>query len=589
MSTQSLQATFSAAEQAFVGGRLEEARDHLLRLEKVGHPAIHHLRGLIEHRLGNMTVAVAHYEQAARLAPNDPQIANNQGNVLRQLGRFDEALRSYDRALLLAPTMADTLLNRALLLEDMGRVQEARAGFEAMARSHPDDVRAWAGLGALEKAAGNLAAAATAYDRALAVEPENPLAVKGRARVAMERAEPEMLARYRHAIRLSPGERALLIDEAEICAAQRAPDARARLTEAVAADPHWTEGQIALARARWEWGQRDSFRDGIEAALTTDPRDAPLWTAYIALLADCHLDAAAAEVAGRARRALSDDPVLILAEATHAGRAGDLDRAEALFALAPDSTPGRTIHESVHWLRRGQYERALALAGAALEQDRWNIAYWGVIELLWRKLGDPRAEWLSGQKGLVGAFDTAWDEELAAVDALLIRLHGENVECAGQSVRDGSQTRWNLFDRLEPQLAPLHARLEALVKRYIAGLPATDDIHPLLRHRDDPMRITTSWSVRLTGAGRHVSHFHSKGLISSAFYLRVPPGDSQKHEGWLELGMPPDDFLMDLEPIASVQPQPGRLALFPSYLLHGTRRFPAGERMTVAFDVAKAE
>ena len=113
----------------------------------------------------------------------------------------------------------------------------------------------------------------------------------------------------------------------------------------------------------------------------------------------------------------------------------------------------------------------VALAEAALEEDRWNIAYWGVVELLWRKLGDPRAEWLSGQPGLLGTFDTAWDEELAAADALLARLHAENVECAGHSVRDGSQTRWNLFDRLEPELAPLRARLEAQVRRYIAGLP----------------------------------------------------------------------------------------------------------------------
>jgi hypothetical protein len=31
---------------------------------------------------------------------------------------------------------------------------------------------------------------------------------------------------------------------------------------------------------------------------------------------------------------------------------------------------------------------------------------------------------------------------------------------------------------------------------------------------------------------------------------------------------------------------PGRMALFPSYLFHGTRPFSEGERLTVAFDVA---
>jgi len=35
-----------------------------------------------------------------------------------------------------------------------------------------------------------------------------------------------------------------------------------------------------------------------------------------------------------------------------------------------------------------------------------------------------------------------------------------------------------------------------------------------------------------------------------------------------------------------IEPKPGRLALFPSWMWHGTRPFAEGERITVAFDVA---
>jgi hypothetical protein len=42
---------------------------------------------------------------------------------------------------------------------------------------------------------------------------------------------------------------------------------------------------------------------------------------------------------------------------------------------------------------------------------------------------------------------------------------------------------------------------------------------------------------------------------------------------------------LNLDPLHMIRPQPGRLALFPSTMFHGTRPFPAGERMTVAFDV----
>ncbi|HYD23379.1 MAG TPA: putative 2OG-Fe(II) oxygenase [Croceibacterium sp.] len=37
----------------------------------------------------------------------------------------------------------------------------------------------------------------------------------------------------------------------------------------------------------------------------------------------------------------------------------------------------------------------------------------------------------------------------------------------------------------------------------------------------------------------------------------------------------------------TIEPRPGRLVLFPSAMWHGTRPFPAGERLTVAFDVAR--
>ena len=47
------------------------------------------------------------------------------------------------------------------------------------------------------------------------------------------------------------------------------------------------------------------------------------------------------------------------------------------------------------------------------------------------------------------------------------------------------------------------------------------------------------------------------------------------------------NFPVDLPPFRTVEPKPGRLALFPSYMWHGTRPFGEGERLTVAFDVAR--
>jgi hypothetical protein len=101
------------------------------------------------------------------------------------------------------------------------------------------------------------------------------------------------------------------------------------------------------------------------------------------------------------------------------------------------------------------------------------------------------------------------------------------------------------------------------------------------------MAFGPSWSVRLTEGGFHAAHFHPGGILSSACYISLPDSFASGEEkaGWLELGRPPAELGLDLPPLATFEPKPGRLVLFPSFLFHGTRPFRGGERLTVAFDL----
>ncbi len=56
------------------------------------------------------------------------------------------------------------------------------------------------------------------------------------------------------------------------------------------------------------------------------------------------------------------------------------------------------------------------------------------------------------------------------------------------------------------------------------------------------------------------------------------------HAGWLVIGEPPECLNTGLAPLQMIEPKVGRLVLFPSFMWHGTRPFPRGERMTLAFD-----
>jgi hypothetical protein len=102
------------------------------------------------------------------------------------------------------------------------------------------------------------------------------------------------------------------------------------------------------------------------------------------------------------------------------------------------------------------------------------------------------------------------------------------------------------------------------------------------------VRFSGSWSVRLRDAGFHVNHVHPQGWISSALYVALPASEDGRdpHAGWLTLGEPPRGLIPQTLQGRYIEPKPGRLVLFPSWMWHGTVPFPSGERLTVAFDVA---
>jgi hypothetical protein len=214
---------------------------------------------------------------------------------------------------------------------------------------------------------------------------------------------------------------------------------------------------------------------------------------------------------------------------------------------------------------------------------------WPYLSVAWRLLDDPRWEWLEGDPRLIGTYDIG--EALGPIDELastLRALHTARVEPLDQSVRGGTQTDGPLFARVDPVIQAARAGIVAIVQRHLASLP-DDPTHPHLKYTHAPVRFAGSWSVRLTGGGHHANHVHPRGFVSSALYVVVPSeADSgPPPAGHLALGQPPAELGLDLPPIRVIAPKPGHLALFPSTMWHGTIPFAGGERMTIAFDVAK--
>ena len=169
--------------------------------------------------LGRVEEAIAAYERLLAARPDLADSWYNLGWLQRKVRRFEAALDSYARALDLGVRDPEEVrLNRAVILSDyLHRPADAAQELDAALEGNPDYVPALLNLGNLREDLGDRPGARAAYERALAVEPGNSLALA-------------RLAGVSHAAELD----GTLAQQLKIAIAGAAPDEQADLGFALA-------------------------------------------------------------------------------------------------------------------------------------------------------------------------------------------------------------------------------------------------------------------------------------------------------------------------------------------------------------------
>ena len=488
------------------------------------------------------------------------------------------------------PRDANAAHNAGLAALKAGTELAALPLLDAARAFHPRDARLWQVTGLLYRSLEDLAPAVGAFEKAAVLAPKDALIAHGHARAALEAGLPAVYL-FERALRLAPRDGGVLLGLAAAHAAQGEPGAALALIEAQLREhPAWIPGHAFAARQRCVLGEQDRFVETFERALETAPTEAGIWIELIMTLIHADLFDEALDAIARARAAAGPHLSFDANEAVCFDEMGDLARSGPLFAaLAHVEDFNFLIRRARHALRAGRPDVAASLAEPAMASPNANmiVPYLGIA---WRLLDDPRWAWLEGDERLVGIYDLA--EELGAMAPFAERLralHLTSHQPLEQSVRGGTQSDGELFSRIEPEIRALRRAIVGAVERHVAQLPPADPAHPVLRYsKPAPVRFSGSWSVRLHGQGYHANHIHPEGWFSSAFYVALPEGTAgPDHEGWLELGGGEPNLGLRLPAVRTIEPKPGRLVLFPSTMWHGTIPFKAGERLTVAFDVAR--
>jgi tetratricopeptide (TPR) repeat protein len=536
---------------------------------------------LIDH--GRDAEAEPFLRSAIAVGRNSQHAVEILARLLNNGGRWQEALDLCASFASAQPDL-DILTQHAVALSALGRHDEGIALHRRVVEAAPGNAIAEFNLAAALNGAGSHRDAETAVRSAIARGVDTPE------------------AHFVHACSL--------------CALSRFADAEQALLKTIDRRATFVEAQRELARLIWmRTGAVDAASEHLDAALRSHPDAMKLHMVKTDLLQGTgdaeaaynwlidHVPSHGATLGSRvsaARLALSFDPARARLHA------------EQALAIAPNHPEVRELFADV-LLANGdpaQAERILSQLLATTPNDQRLLA---VLTTAWRLLGDSRhayyCDYARMARGWVLDTPRGWSDlssYLHDLAASLHAVHSLNAHPWQQSLRHGSQlTLTDLVETGDEVLRAFPEAIDGPIRRHIEAIGPGNDSMPW--SRAGSYRMQGIWSVRLRDRGYHVNHMHPEGRLSSACYIELPrsmtergrPGQGETvgmanptesdTEGWLKFGEPGIPTQPLLAPEYFIRPEPGLLALFPSYFWHGTVPFASEQkRLTIAFDLVPA-
>ena len=142
--------------------------------------------------------AIAAYDRALQLQPEDAALWVKQGMAYDGIQHFESAIAAYQKATQHAPHDASVWLKLGVLLENLNRPEDALGVYIKVVELQPDNVWAWHDQGKVLETLGHPNKALLAYSRAVEIKPKFQLAVESRKRILIDRADPYALLQFGH-------------------------------------------------------------------------------------------------------------------------------------------------------------------------------------------------------------------------------------------------------------------------------------------------------------------------------------------------------------------------------------------------------
>jgi tetratricopeptide (TPR) repeat protein len=560
-------------------------------------PQAIYLLGVARLKLSRFAEAEPLFALSRRLAPLQARAAFGHGETLAALGRDEDAAKAYEATVRLDPAFVGARYELAATLHRLGDLEKAQAELEALLIRAPGHVPARLALGGVLIDAKHPADAERILREGLAMAPPGALLAAFHTNLGLalrrQRKDQEALDHYDQAQALDPGQPGLAIHRGAVLQnLGRYADALTVYETALAADP----GNAELHHRANELLYRLRRQDAYLKSYDTAPPSRALLLGKAALLSQEKRGSESLPIYRQLLVREAGDKAALLGAANALNGMKQPQEALALLepVLAQGDDAALLVRAAESALAAGDPQKAESFCLRALKLAPYDQMGLANLSLAWRLMADAREDALNGYDRYVRIFDLDAPEGFSRMEdfnaelcAVLGRMHPATREHVDQSLRGGTQTPDHLFHAGHDLVDRLERRIAQAINDYIVGIEGAQD-HPLVSRRAHGFDYAGSWSSRLTNCGFHVNHVHPAGWISSCYYAGVPKvtEDAQSRQGWIKFGEPPADLAL-ADPIKrAIQPVPGRLVLFPSYMWHGTIPFEDDAvRTTIAFDV----
>src|SRR6266536_23621 len=168
---QRLQATMAGSDDEWVGFLTLLAHDAGLPLDR--QVAVWRARGRLHGRAGRYESALADFDRALQLRPDDYRSLADRGVTYRGMERYDEALADLNKAIDLDPNSARAIADRGQTYREMERYDEALADFTRAIDLNPDSTWAIASRGQTYRQMGRYDEALADLNKAIDLDPKD--------------------------------------------------------------------------------------------------------------------------------------------------------------------------------------------------------------------------------------------------------------------------------------------------------------------------------------------------------------------------------------------------------------------------------